>query len=95
MIDERTLTDATRCPSCGGPLLGSVTCPTCGVDLSGPTARAVWQLSVQAAGLLAERTRLIAALRVEADATRAGRGAAADGGPVLPPEWLASTRHAG
>ena len=74
MIDERTLTDATRCPSCSGPLLGSLTCPTCAVDLSGPTARTVWQLSVQVAGLLAERTRLIAALRVEAS-TRASRSA--------------------
>ena len=55
MIDERTLTDATRCPSCAGPLLGSTSCPTCAVDLSGPTAQAVWQVSVQAAGLLAER----------------------------------------
>jgi hypothetical protein len=66
MIDERTLTDATRCPSCSGPLLHVVSCPTCGVDLGGPNARAVWQVSVQAAGLLTERTRLIAALRVEA-----------------------------
>jgi hypothetical protein len=66
MIDERTLTDATRCPSCSSGPLGSGSCPTCGVDLSGPNARALWQVSVQAAGLLAERTRLIAALRSEA-----------------------------
>ena len=66
MIDERTLTDATRCPSCNGPLLGSTTCTACAVDLSGPTARAVWHVSLQAAGLLAERNRLISVLRVEA-----------------------------
>jgi len=65
MIDERTLTDATRCPSCSGPL-GSQSCPTCGIDLRGPNARALWQVSMQAASLLAERTRLIAALRGEA-----------------------------
>ena len=82
MIDERTLTDATRCPSCAGPLLGSVTCPTCAVDLSGPTAKAVWQLSVQSASLLAERTRLIAALRVEA--TSSSRTSAAEGGATTP-----------
>ena len=66
MIDERTLTDATRCPSCSGPLPGSASCPNCGVDLSGPTARAVWQVSVQTAAMLAERARLIAALRAQA-----------------------------
>jgi hypothetical protein len=75
MIDERTLTDATRCPSCNGPLLGSVSCPTCGVDLSGPNAWALWQVSVQAAGLLDERTRLIVALRGEVS-THASRSAA-------------------
>jgi hypothetical protein len=66
MIDERTLTDAARCPSCAGHVLGSTTCRSCGVDLTGPTARALWDVSVQSAGLLAERARLIGVLRVEA-----------------------------
>jgi hypothetical protein len=98
MIDERTLTDATRCPSCGGPLLGSVTCPTCAVDLSGPTAQAVWQLSVQTASLLTERTRLIAALRLEATpAARAAAVTAAATAPAAsaPAAWAPGTSAPG
>ena len=79
MIDERILTDATRCPSCATPLKASTTCPTCAVDLSGPTARAVWSASVQAAALLVERSRLIGELRAEVSPDHA---------------WTASTRHA-
>lgn len=66
MIDERVLTDATRCPSCGGPLVAVTTCPACGVALSGPTAARLWQVSVSAAELLSERSRLLETLRAEA-----------------------------
>jgi hypothetical protein len=63
MIDERVLADPTTCPSCGGRLGRVTSCPTCGVDLSGAAAARVWQLSVQAAQLLAERRRLLDQLR--------------------------------
>src|SRR3954463_3094406 len=76
MIDERTLVDASRCPSCASPLLRTSSCPTCGVDLQGPTARTLWQVSVQAAELLAERARLIAVLRADVAPAQAGAPAA-------------------
>lgn len=67
MIDERLLADPARCPSCAAVLPGPVAaCPSCRVALSGPTAGRLWQVSVQAAQLLAERAALVAALRAEA-----------------------------
>ncbi|MGZ4597207.1 MAG: hypothetical protein ACXV3V_09805, partial [Actinomycetes bacterium] len=105
MIDERTLTDSLRCPSCGGPVSSAAACPTCAVDLSSATAARVWRVSVETATLLQERARLIDQLRSEA---RSGRpapvraaqaaiapapapGLAGPRGPV-PPEVLAAPR---
>ena len=65
MIDERTLTDPSRCPACGAALPSTATCPSCGVSLRSGTAAEVWRLSVQAAGLLDQCAALLERLRVE------------------------------
>ena len=58
------LDDAGRCPSCTAVLPAARDrCPACGVDLTGPVAAQVWQVSVQAAGLLRTRDRLLDRLR--------------------------------
>src|SRR4051794_27654482 len=100
MIDARTLTDPTTCPSCGNPLSGSPTCPTCRVQLAGPLGARVWEVSLRAAALLDERARLVdqlrAAVTAPAPATRPVPPAAAPPRsmtvpPARPaPEW---TRH--
>ena len=68
MIDERLLTDPGRCPSCAANLIGAplTHCPECGVHFQGVTATRLWRVSLEAAGLLAERARLIDTLRREA-----------------------------
>lgn len=69
MIDERYLADAHRCPSCASLLAEPRTaCSTCGLPLHGPLARRLWQVSVEASGLLAQRSRLVAELRALATA---------------------------
>ncbi|MGH8969437.1 MAG: hypothetical protein ACRDV1_05765, partial [Actinomycetes bacterium] len=68
MIDETLLADPDRCPACAALLRERPTdCPACHLPLQGPTASRLWQLSVEAATLLGERTRLIARLRAEAE----------------------------
>jgi hypothetical protein len=58
------------CPDCRAPLTGAATCPSCGLRLTGPEAARLWEvdqsllaLDTQRDGLLAERGRLLAALR--------------------------------
>ena len=76
--------DATRCPQCSAPLAGSGSCQTCGLRLTGPDAARLWEvdselLRLDAARLplLAERSRLLAALR--------GHGTAPAPAPVYEP----------
>jgi hypothetical protein len=72
MIDEQLLADPTRCPSCSAPLREPRTaCPACQVVLTGPVAGRLWQVSVEASRLLAERERLVARLRGERGAPAA------------------------
>ena len=89
MIDEAVLADPARCPSCAAVLRAdSAACPACRLPLTGPTAARLWSVCVEAAGLLAQRTSLIAALRAEAGAPdQAGQvvTAGAHAAPVLPP----------
>jgi hypothetical protein len=58
------------CPDCRAPLTGAATCPSCGLRLTGPEAVRLWEvdqslfaLDAQRDALLAERGRLLAALR--------------------------------
>ena len=58
------------CPDCGAPLTGATTCARCGLRLTGPEALRLWEvdqslfaLDAHRADLLAERGRLLAALR--------------------------------
>ncbi len=63
-IDIGLLTDPSRCPSCARALPpGAARCPECRVDLSGPTAAQVWNLSRRAVVLLSQRQALVEALR--------------------------------
>jgi len=80
MIDERALTDPSRCPACGATLLPTEACPSCGVSLRSGTAAEVWHVSVQAAALLDQRRSLVERLRTEA-----GAGAAQTGYDPAPP----------
>jgi hypothetical protein len=65
-VARRLLTDFLRCPSCA-TVLGGSRCPACGVDLSGPSARRVGELSVRAGELLTEREAILRVLRERAD----------------------------
>jgi hypothetical protein len=58
------------CPDCAAPLSGATTCASCGLRLTGPEALRLWEvdqslvaLDAHRAALLAERGRLLAALR--------------------------------
>ncbi|HEX7187326.1 MAG TPA: hypothetical protein VF423_03810, partial [Actinomycetes bacterium] len=67
MIDEQFLADPSRCPSCAAQLRAPAErCPACRIPLQGPTAARLWQVSQEASALLAERSRLLAALRTGA-----------------------------
>lgn len=66
MIDERALTDPSRCPACGAPVTSAERCPTCGVSLRSETAQQVWQASVETGAALERRRALIERLRAEA-----------------------------
>lgn len=70
--------DATRCPDCSAPLAGTGTCPTCGLRLTGPEAARLWEVDLELLGLertrgalLAERGRLLGALRPAGTSARA------------------------
>ena len=66
MIDERALTDPSRCPACGAPVTPAERCPACGVSLRSETAQQVWQASVETGAALERRRALIERLRAEA-----------------------------
>src|SRR3954471_14192258 len=58
------------CPDCGAPLTGASTCASCGLRLTGPEAVRLWEVDQELSALdahrgklLAERMRLVAALR--------------------------------
>ena len=79
MIDERFLADPQRCPSCASLLVQPPTaCPTCRLPLQGPIASQLWQVSLQASGLLGQRSGLISQLRAQAYQP------AYDGTPAMP-----------
>ncbi|MGN6332583.1 MAG: SCO7613 C-terminal domain-containing membrane protein [Motilibacteraceae bacterium] len=85
MIDERLLTDPTRCPACTAHLVpGRADCPECHVALRGPLPEQVWTASVAAATALERRARLVEQLRA---AARVPAGAAAPfaASPMAPP----------
>jgi len=70
VMDAGLLADPGRCPSCGASLHPWAThCPACALPLRGPDAMRLWEVSVAAAGLLAEREQLIARLRRSAEST--------------------------
>jgi len=100
MIDERALTDPSRCPSCGAPVTSAERCPACGVSLRSETALLVWQASVETAAALERRRALIERLKAEAQVPVRTTAAAAHppsgsfggstydsppAGPALPP----------
>jgi hypothetical protein len=63
-MDLGLLADPARCPSCAAGLpAGAVRCPSCALPLRGADARRLWEVSLAAAELLAERERLIDRLR--------------------------------
>jgi hypothetical protein len=66
MIDERALTDPSRCPACGAPVTPAERCPACGVSLRSETAQQVWRASVESEAALARRRGLIERLKAEA-----------------------------
>ena len=66
MIDERGLTDPSRCPACGALVTSTERCPACGVSLRSATALQVWQASVDSAASLERRRALIERLKAEA-----------------------------
>ena len=66
MIDERALTDPSRCPSCGAPVTATERCSSCGVSLRSETALKVWQASIESAAALERRRALIEQLRAQA-----------------------------
>lgn len=67
VIDERLLTDPTRCPACTAHLVpGRPDCPECRVALRGPLPEQVWTASVAAATALDRRARLVEQLRATA-----------------------------
>src|SRR5689334_23329395 len=80
------------CPDCGAPLTGAPTCAGCGLRLTGPEAVRLWEVDQALHGLdrrrgelLAERLRLLAALRpgtVLAPATSLERDASTAGAPA-------------
>jgi hypothetical protein len=96
MIDERTLTDPSRCPACGGAVVSAESCPSCGVSLRSGTAAEVWQASVQAAAALDQRRLLVQRLQAEArpsatvgaPATAAAPGAPVEPGPAAAPGFF-------
>ncbi|MDT7573542.1 MAG: hypothetical protein QOE05_3716 [Actinomycetota bacterium] len=69
------------CPDCGVALTGATTCAGCGLRLTGPEAVRLWEVDqslaavdAQRAALLAERSRLLAALRPDTARSRAAAG---------------------
>ncbi|GAB3436379.1 hypothetical protein GCM10027517_06410 [Phycicoccus ginsengisoli] len=67
------------CPSCGADLPPRPQrCPRCGVRLTGPDAVRLWEVDQAIAGLSAERSALLAALRAPEPAT-------ATASPAAPP----------
>jgi hypothetical protein len=84
---RRRLLDYTRCPSCGTALTGT-TCTTCGVVLDGAAGRAVADASRSAADVLAERQRLVDALRATVAPGWRPAPAAGPVGAVPPRAWV-------
>ncbi|MDX6197647.1 MAG: hypothetical protein QOJ79_798 [Actinomycetota bacterium] len=79
------------CPDCSAPLTGATTCASCGLRLTGPEAVRLWEvdqslsaLDSQRGALLAERGRLIAALRPGTVLTPAAGAATATSAPADP-----------
>src|SRR5687767_959205 len=66
MIDERALTDPSRCPACGALVPSTERCHACGVSLRSETAQQVWQASVETEAALERRRALIERLKAEA-----------------------------
>jgi len=78
MIDERYLAAADHCPSCASLLVDlPAVCLTCRLPLQGGLAGRLWQLSVEASGLLTQRSRLIAELRAQAAGSTSAQAQAA------------------
>jgi hypothetical protein len=80
-VERALLTDPSRCPSCGSGLFGR-RCGACGVDLSGPEASRLWDVSSRAARLLDQRELILGDLR------RAAARATAPAVPPAPPAPL-------
>lgn len=75
MIDEKLLTDPTRCPSCTARLATErPRCSACGIALRGELPDRLWQASVTAARALEVRAEILTVLRAGA---ADGRAAAA------------------
>jgi len=72
----RLLVDLGRCPGCATVLPGPA-CPACGIDLSGPEALRVQQLSGTAAAALEQREVVLQQLRDQARARSAAPAAPA------------------
>jgi hypothetical protein len=80
---RRLLADFSRCPACAGVLVGR-RCPACEVDLTGPDARRVGELSVRAATALGEREVVIQRMRAGARSAPVEPAPDADP-PAVPP----------